>query len=254
MDRFTTFQGQTLRVTGLFFAVSIGAAIGQQAAPPPNSSATTLKQLSLEELSQIEVITPTKQAASAFRTAAAIYVITGEDIRRSGVTSIPDALRLAPGVEVARIDGKQMGRRNPRIRKPAFALCAGPDRWPDGLHAAFCRHLLGSSGHAAGGHRSHRSDPRSRRHHLGAERRQRRHQHHHEDHHGDPGDVYASVGGRQRGAGLRRISATAAATARDSPTAFTPRVSPADPNIISIGDNFDDWRGVQSGFRMDWTK
>ena len=32
-----------------------------------------------------------------------IYVITGEDIRRSGVTSIPEALRLAPGVEVARI-------------------------------------------------------------------------------------------------------------------------------------------------------
>ena len=34
-------------------------------------------------------------------------MITGDDIRRSGVTSIPDALRLAPGVEVARIDGSK---------------------------------------------------------------------------------------------------------------------------------------------------
>jgi iron complex outermembrane recepter protein len=41
----------------------------------------------------------------AHKTPAAIYVITQEDIRRSGATSIPEALRLAPGVEVARIDG-----------------------------------------------------------------------------------------------------------------------------------------------------
>ena len=60
--------------------------------------------MSLEQLSQIEVTTPSKEPEKAFRTPAAIYVITGEDIRRSGVTSIPEALRLAPGVEVARID------------------------------------------------------------------------------------------------------------------------------------------------------
>jgi iron complex outermembrane receptor protein len=64
----------------------------------------SLKQLTLEELSQIEVTTPSKEPEEVFRTPAAIYVITGEDIKRSGVTSIPEALRLAPGVEVARID------------------------------------------------------------------------------------------------------------------------------------------------------
>ena len=37
-------------------------------------------------------------------TPAAIYVITQEDIQRSGAQTIPQALRLAPGVEVARID------------------------------------------------------------------------------------------------------------------------------------------------------
>ena len=63
-----------------------------------------LKTLSLEELSQIKVTTPSKEPVKAFRTASAIYVITGEDIRRSGATCIPEALRLAPGVAVARID------------------------------------------------------------------------------------------------------------------------------------------------------
>lgn len=41
------------------------------------------------------------------RVPMAIYVITGDEIRRSGATSIPEALRLAPGVDVARIDGNK---------------------------------------------------------------------------------------------------------------------------------------------------
>lgn len=66
-----------------------------------------LKKLSLEELSQIEVTTPSKEPQLAFRSAVAIDVITGEDIHRSGATSIPEALRLAPGVEVERIDANR---------------------------------------------------------------------------------------------------------------------------------------------------
>ncbi len=76
-----------------------------QASPPAQPSPAALKQLSLEELSQIEVTTPSKEPTKVSQTAAAIYVLTGEDIRRSGATSIPEALRLVPGVEVARIDG-----------------------------------------------------------------------------------------------------------------------------------------------------
>jgi iron complex outermembrane recepter protein len=67
-------------------------------------TAKELKQLSLEQLSNIEITTTSKGPTNAFRTPAAVYVITGEDIRRSGVRTIPDALRLAPGVEVAQID------------------------------------------------------------------------------------------------------------------------------------------------------
>ena len=63
-----------------------------------------LKQLSLEQLGNLEVTTVSKEPQAVQRTAAAIYVLTQEDIRRSGATSIPEVLRLVPGVEVARVD------------------------------------------------------------------------------------------------------------------------------------------------------
>ena len=51
--------------------------------------------------------TQSKEPTQVWDTPAAIYVLTGEDIRRSGVTSIPDALRLVPGVNVARVNGSR---------------------------------------------------------------------------------------------------------------------------------------------------
>jgi iron complex outermembrane receptor protein len=64
-----------------------------------------LKSLSLEQLGNVEVVTETKEPTEVWNTPSAIYVLTGDDIRRSGVTSIPDALRLVPGVDVARVNG-----------------------------------------------------------------------------------------------------------------------------------------------------
>jgi iron complex outermembrane receptor protein len=61
-----------------------------------------LFEMSIEELSQLRVVSMFRRAETLDRTAASIYVITGDEIRRSGVSSIPEALRLAPGVEVAR--------------------------------------------------------------------------------------------------------------------------------------------------------
>lgn len=66
--------------------------------------ANSLKQLSLAELGNLQVTTATKTPEAIWKTAAVIYVITHDAIVRSGATSIPEALRLAPGVEVARID------------------------------------------------------------------------------------------------------------------------------------------------------
>jgi len=63
-----------------------------------------LKKLSLEQLGNIEVTTVSKEPVSVARTPAAVYVLTQEDIRQSGAASIPEVLRLVPGVEVARID------------------------------------------------------------------------------------------------------------------------------------------------------
>jgi iron complex outermembrane receptor protein len=61
-----------------------------------------LKRLSLEELTNVDVTTESRAASSLFETPAAAYVITRDEIRRSGVKTIAEALRLAPGVEVAR--------------------------------------------------------------------------------------------------------------------------------------------------------
>ncbi len=64
-----------------------------------------LKQLSLEQLGNVEVTTKSKAPEQVWKTAAAVFVITSDDIRRSGARSVPEALRMAPGVEVARISG-----------------------------------------------------------------------------------------------------------------------------------------------------
>jgi iron complex outermembrane recepter protein len=64
----------------------------------------SLTHLSLEQLGNVDVTTVSKEPVKMAVAPAAVYVITQEDIRRSGATTIPEALRLAPGVEVARID------------------------------------------------------------------------------------------------------------------------------------------------------
>src|SRR6266853_390650 len=80
---------------------------GAQATQSNQNPPANLKQLSLEELGSVEVTTASKEPEQVWRTPAAIYVLTQEDIRRSGATSIPEALRLVPGLHVARINSSQ---------------------------------------------------------------------------------------------------------------------------------------------------
>jgi iron complex outermembrane receptor protein len=82
------------------------AAGSSRADAPQNGQGTPgqLKSLSLAQLGDVEVTTVSKDPRQVQKTPAAIFVITQEDIRRSGATSIPEALRQAPGVEVARVD------------------------------------------------------------------------------------------------------------------------------------------------------
>jgi iron complex outermembrane receptor protein len=74
------------------------AAFGQ----PAVDAANDLTDLSLSELSHTTVTSASRKPESVEETASAVFVITQEDIRRSGVTSVPEALRMAPGVHVAR--------------------------------------------------------------------------------------------------------------------------------------------------------
>jgi len=76
---------------------------GVCAALPP----VDLTDLSLEQLMNLRVTSTARRPQTVAASAAAIFVITQEDIRRSGVTSIPEALRMVPGVEVARIDANK---------------------------------------------------------------------------------------------------------------------------------------------------
>ena len=66
-------------------------------------SARDLADLSLEQLSNLEVTTAARRPERLSDAAASIFVITREDIRRSGASSLPEALRLAPNLEVARV-------------------------------------------------------------------------------------------------------------------------------------------------------
>jgi iron complex outermembrane recepter protein len=73
-------------------------------ARPQASTPKALADDTLEDLMNIEVTSVSRKEQKLSKTAAAVYVINQEDIRRSGATNIPDLLRMAPGVDVAQID------------------------------------------------------------------------------------------------------------------------------------------------------
>jgi iron complex outermembrane receptor protein len=74
---------------------------------PAKKAPYDLTEQSLDELMKIEVKTSSRKEQSIYETAGAITVITQEDIRRSGATTIAEALRMAPGLNVARIDANK---------------------------------------------------------------------------------------------------------------------------------------------------
>jgi iron complex outermembrane recepter protein len=96
------FRIYFLQMHRCIFAFVLLTAI-QWAAHAQNPPAE-IKRLSIEELLDLDVTSVSRRAEPLGQTAAAVTVITGEDIRRSGATSIPEALRLVPGLEVARFN------------------------------------------------------------------------------------------------------------------------------------------------------
>jgi len=73
----------------------------------PNHNGEDLTELPLEVLMDLEVTSASRKTQRLANTAAAAFVISQEDIRRSGATSIPELLRMVPGVQVAKMDANK---------------------------------------------------------------------------------------------------------------------------------------------------
>jgi iron complex outermembrane receptor protein len=84
-------------------AATLGMLLGMPATAD-EGAAPDLKRLTLEELTNLEVSSVSKTPEPVGGAPAAVYVITGEDVRRSGSTTLAEVLRLAPNLQVGRID------------------------------------------------------------------------------------------------------------------------------------------------------
>ena len=88
------------RHRGIAFALAIMvSSLGHAAVP----SGTDLADLSLEELVNVQITSVSKRQERLTDAPASVFVITHNDIRRSGARSLPEALRLAPNLQVARV-------------------------------------------------------------------------------------------------------------------------------------------------------
>ncbi len=90
-------------LVGIVLAVPATRALAES----EHSNVEELTSLSIEDLLSIEVVSATKHAAPLAQTPAAVAVITREDIRASGATSLPELLRQALGVQAARLDSSR---------------------------------------------------------------------------------------------------------------------------------------------------
>lgn len=86
---------------GLLVCTSVRAVEPPLAAPAQSAD---LMAMSLEQLLNLQVTSVSRRGEKLSTAPAAIHVITGDEIRRVGATSIPEALRLSPGLEVGRVD------------------------------------------------------------------------------------------------------------------------------------------------------
>jgi iron complex outermembrane receptor protein len=98
-------SGTLLRFSGAFFGIwfSVFVPNFSYAGSRPDVPAD-LTRLTLEELMDIQVTSVSKGEEDFSKAPSAIFVLTQEDLRRSGVNTIPEALRMVPGVQVAQID------------------------------------------------------------------------------------------------------------------------------------------------------
>src|SRR5690242_18489492 len=98
-------SGAVLTLGSLIFAAgALGQASSSASKPPQSPAPGDLSQVPLEDLMNIQVTSVSKKEQRLSEAAAAIFVITQEDIHRSGATNIPDLLRMVPGLDVSQIN------------------------------------------------------------------------------------------------------------------------------------------------------
>jgi iron complex outermembrane recepter protein len=105
MTRHSRSRLSLLACLPLFAAAATSRAA--ETAPAPDQPAEELLRLSLEELVNLEVTTVSRKSERLSEAAAAVFVITQDDLRRQGIRSLPEALRLAPGMTALQIDGSK---------------------------------------------------------------------------------------------------------------------------------------------------
>ncbi len=234
-----------LRPISIGLLLLLSAVLLQAQAP-----AGGLKGLSLEQLGEIEVVTASKQPVQVNKTPAAIYVITQEDIRRSGATSLPEALRLAPGVEVARIDSVKwsIGIRGfgSRLSRAVLVLLDGRTVYSPLFHGVYwevqdtmmedierIEVIRGPGGTIWGANAVNGV--------INIITKKAK----------DTQGVLASGGGGN----LDQVSGEARYGGKDGNVDYRAYVkgSSVGPEYHSDGSNFDNWSREQGGFRADWT-
>ncbi len=114
--------------------------------------------MDIEQLAKVDVVVPSmdievtsvaKQESTVGRSPAAVFVITAEMIRRNGATSVPELLRMVPGLEVARVNSSIWAITSRGFNGRFANKLFGYDRRPYRLHAFVLRRILGRTGYAA---------------------------------------------------------------------------------------------------------
>ncbi len=104
-----TRPGRPRSTPGYCISLLLGLSLGLPGQASAQSAATDMStsdllDLSLEQLADLEISSASKRPEKLTAVAASVFVITAQDIARSGATSLPEVLRLAPHLQVARID------------------------------------------------------------------------------------------------------------------------------------------------------
>ena len=125
-------------------------------------------RVSIEDLMNIEITSAAKKEQRAEDVPAAVFVITQDDIRRSGLRSLPELFRLVPGMQVAQVNASKWAVSvrgfNDLFSNKLLVLIDGRSI----LQPRLLRRVLGRRRPAAAGHRPDRSHSRPRRQPSGA--------------------------------------------------------------------------------------